>query len=119
MMGNITISANRVLYVFRAEELLYLAVNVEKKNSCDIVLTHDRRITVHESVSKLYDSLSKEMAGKLYKVSRDACVNIDAIYQLGCDGCLKLIDHDNPHRGYKFFIPGKKTIAELMNKLMQ
>lgn len=67
-MKKLAISANRTLHIFDVEDLIYFSVSTEKTNSSDIVLSGNRRLTVHKSVSELYQLFHLSMAITLKKL---------------------------------------------------
>lgn len=117
-MKKLAISANRTLHIFDVEDLIYFSVSTEKTNSSDIVLSGNRRITVHKSVSELYQLFSPVYGNNLEKVTRDACINLSCVYELSYDGVLRLTDRKDLNRHYKIFIHSRTRINELMKKLM-
>lgn len=69
-MKKLAISANRTLHIFDVEDLIYFSVSTEKTNSSDIVLSGNRRLTVHKSVSELYQLFHQSMAITLKSYTR-------------------------------------------------
>lgn len=117
-MKRLAISANRTLHIFNVEDLIYFTVSADKSNSSEIILTGERRITVHKSISELHQLFTPIYGNNLVKVTRDACVNLNSVYELSYDGVLRLIDHKNDKNQYKILIPSRNRIAELMKILM-
>lgn len=115
----IALNANRVVRVFDSDDLMMITVDVSKLNTCKVVIAGGREFSVHCSVSKLAERLVPQMDGRLFRITRDTCVNTDYVYELSTDGELRLFDHKTNKILPKLLILNRARILSLIDLLTE